>query len=243
MIERRRIPRWEINKRAWFKLEQAAEEEPCRVGDINYNGLGIFLTARLPENKRFHLGLRLSENCVLDVEACVAWRKPIDGVNHYGLYFLEIKDVDKNRIYCYIKRYCRALKEKLRQTQQAADAEVRDLKSGLTALNRRVFERFTVYLPARLLNPETGEEIAADAVDLSAKGMRLSSARELKPATPLEIWLDIPDREEPLYTRGKIVWSRPEGLGGFVAGVELEKAGLMDACHFMRKENNADNVN
>ena len=94
--------------------------------------------------------------------------------------------------------------------------------------DRRVFARIDTRLPVRFLDPSSGREGKAETVDISANGLALVSKEMLPVQTPFEMWLDIPDQHEPLYTRGKVVWSET-----FVekdqqrAGVRLEKAELM----------------
>lgn len=104
--------------------------------------------------------------------------------------------------------------------------------------DRRVFERINTKLPVKFLDPTNGREGRADTVDISANGLGfvtggfvnagLLANEKLSSMAPLEIWLDIPDHHEPLYTRGEVVWSQtlPEA-GQQRIGVRLEKAELM----------------
>ncbi|MDD4893845.1 MAG: PilZ domain-containing protein [Candidatus Omnitrophica bacterium] len=93
--------------------------------------------------------------------------------------------------------------------------------------DRRVFARINIRLPVKFLDPSSGKEGQADTTDISANGLGLIINESLPTTTPLEIWLGIPDKGEPLYTRGKVVWS--ESLPGSEnrVGVRLEKAELM----------------
>jgi len=94
--------------------------------------------------------------------------------------------------------------------------------------DRRVFERINTKMPLRFLNPINGREGMADTVDISANGLGLVTNGSLSAMTPLEMWLDIPDHREPLYTRGEVVWSEPlPDTGQQRVGVRLEKAELM----------------
>ncbi|MCX7661859.1 MAG: PilZ domain-containing protein [Candidatus Omnitrophica bacterium] len=54
--------------------------------------------------------------------------------------------------------------------------------------------------------------------------MGLITHEELKPQTPLELWVTIPGKREPFYTRGRVVWSKPISSEEYRVGVELEKA-------------------
>lgn len=94
--------------------------------------------------------------------------------------------------------------------------------------DRRIFERIKVKFPARFLDSTSGREGSADTVDVSANGLGLIIYEDLPDKTPLEMWLDIPDQRQPLYTRGEVVWTKDlaEGQGKHI-GVRLEKAELM----------------
>ena len=74
------------------------------------------------------------------------------------------------------------------------------------------------------MNQDTGKEGLASAQDVSAKGLSLTTNEELKLHTALEIWLQMKDKEEPLYTRGKVVWTKMLDVNNHKLGVELDKA-------------------
>jgi len=100
--------------------------------------------------------------------------------------------------------------------------------------DRRIFQRFSIRLPLRFIDLYSGKEGLGETQDVNAKGVGFKTGRELKVNTPVELWLDVPDRGEPLYTRGKISWARPEGVGEFKVGVALEKADLMGLSRILR---------
>jgi len=241
MNEYRRFTRWQINRQAKFRLEQAVEECFCQIRDINYKGAQIILNVKLPEDAVFRLNLKLSEECNFDAEVWVAWRKVVDGINHYGLYFNKIRDSDKDKIYNFICAYYpNDLKEKWWVGEQVVQPEeidivVKDytLESG-NMEDHRIFERFPVHCPARFLNLDNGNEGVAQTVDISAKGLGLATDQELVLHTPLEIWLEMPGKGEPLYLRGEVAWTKTEGLDNYHFGVQLEKATLMGISHFLR---------
>ena len=225
MSERRKFTRWQINRQAKFRLEQAVKEVFCQVKDINYKGAQVVLNVNLPEDAAFRLNLRLSETCNFDAEVWVAWRKIVDGVNHYGLYFSKIKDANKEKIYNFICTYYpNDLKEKWWVTEQTAESRQ----------DHRIFERFPVHYPVRFLNLDSGNEGAGKTVNVSAKGLGLATDKKLNLHTSLEIWLQMPDKGEPLYIRGKVAWIKAEGLANYHFGVELENAALMGISRFLR---------
>ncbi len=100
--------------------------------------------------------------------------------------------------------------------------------------DRRVFARIDTRLPVRFLDPTSGREGNADTVDISANGLGLVTQENLPVRTPLEMWLDIPDHHEPLYTRGEVVWSCAlADTDQRRVGVRLEKAELMGLARIL----------
>lgn len=233
MQERRKLARWQINRQAKLKLGFASQEIFCRVKDINYKGAQIILSAKLPEDAALKITLRLGEECTIDAEVWVAWRKIIDGVNHYGVYFSKIKDADKDKIYKVINIYYpKDLKQESLPEPVAAEAEKE--KGGEEMKDNRIFERFEKQFPARFIGMDSGKEGLAQTFDVSAKGLGLLTDQDLKSHTALEIWLDVPNSKDPLYTRGQVVWSRPEGRDSYRAGIELERADFMGVSRLLR---------
>ncbi|MFH1202602.1 MAG: PilZ domain-containing protein, partial [Candidatus Omnitrophota bacterium] len=100
--------------------------------------------------------------------------------------------------------------------------------------DRRVFARIDSRFPVRFLDSTSGQEGRADTIDISANGLGLLAQQNLSVRTPLEMWLDIPDQHEPLYTRGEVVWSGPfSEREGQRVGVRLEKAELMGLARIL----------
>ena len=100
--------------------------------------------------------------------------------------------------------------------------------------DRRVFERFAAKMSLRFLNLNTGKEGFAHTSDFSAKGLGLVTSHNVTPRSLLEIWVDIPDKGEPLYTRGEVVWAKCLAPEQYRMGVNLEKADLMGLSRVLR---------
>jgi hypothetical protein len=98
----------------------------------------------------------------------------------------------------------------------------------------RVFERFPVKLALRFLDLGSNREGQAQSLDICAKGIGISTNELLSPNSTVEMWLKIPDRGDPLYTRGEVVWSQMTGHNQFRSGVNLEKADLMGISRILR---------
>ncbi|MDD5281530.1 MAG: PilZ domain-containing protein [Candidatus Omnitrophica bacterium] len=229
MQEHRRYVRYQVKQQGRLKLEQLPGELPCQIKDISYKGARIVLNTKLPEDAALRINLRLYEDCTVDAEVWIAWHKVFNGVNHYGIYFDKIRDADKDKIYNFLNKYCHnEIKEKWWPDEKKLE------KGGDNMNDHRIFERFPVNISARYLNPDTGEEGLAKIQDVSAKGLGLSASEELRLPAALEIWLEMKNQGESLYTRGKVVWEKSEGVNNYKLGVELEKADLMGISRVLR---------
>ena len=100
--------------------------------------------------------------------------------------------------------------------------------------DRRLFERIPVERSLRFLAPRSNKAGLAQTQDISAQGIGLLTEKELLPRTPLEIWLHIPDKGEPLYTRGRVVWSKMVEPNRYKVGIGLEKVDLMGMSRVLR---------
>lgn len=100
--------------------------------------------------------------------------------------------------------------------------------------DKRIFARFPVNLQMRFLDLLSNQEGQARSVDVSAKGIGFTAATQLRPMTPVELWLKVPDKGDPLYTRGEVVWSEMIGPDTYRTGVNLERADLMGISRVLR---------
>lgn len=229
MKNRRRYTRWQINQQAKLKLAGAERFAPCLVKDINFSGAQISLRMKLPEDNFLKLSLVLSDEFILDIEAWVVWHKhSSDTMNTYALYFNKIKEEDKEKIYrfvynCFPQELAKTGKQEL--TMKKGDEAMQD---------RRIFARFPMKLPLRFIEGEAAQECTAETCDVSAKGIGLVTQQAFRPGVPLEMWLQMPDRNEPLYTRGEVVWSQMLEPNKYRTGIELEKAELMAMSRVFR---------
>jgi len=73
--------------------------------------------------------------------------------------------------------------------------------------DRRIFERISVDLSARLRDPFRQSISKVSCRDISAGGVGVISSQILLPKSSLEIWLDFGDRRESLHLYGKVSWS------------------------------------
>lgn len=229
MHELRTIPRWQIDRQGTLKIEQPSQESFCQIKDISYKGAKVTLNTKLPEDTALKISLQLSENHTIDAEVWVVWHKVINGANYYGLYFNRIRDVDKEEIFKFISAF---YPNDLRRKWWLG-VETEKEKGGEDMNDHRIFERFRKEFSVRFIGLD-GKESVAQTFDVSAKGLGLSTGQELESQANLEIWLDIPNSTDPLYTRGQVVWTKLAGAAGYRSGIELERADLMDMSRLLR---------
>lgn len=92
---------------------------------------------------------------------------------------------------------------------------------------RRMFERMPSRLSLRYSDLHSNKDGLAETHDISAQGIGLLISKKLLPHTPLEIWLQLPEKDEPLYIKGEVIWSNRIGKNNYIVGISLEKAELM----------------
>lgn len=92
---------------------------------------------------------------------------------------------------------------------------------------RRIFERIQLKLTLKFLEVTSNKGGLASTYDISAKGISIVTNQKILPDVSLGIWIQISNREESLYTRGKVIWSGKFGFSEYRAGVSLEKTELI----------------
>jgi hypothetical protein len=100
---------------------------------------------------------------------------------------------------------------------------------------RRMFERFRVDFPIKFVRKDDKKEGSGRVIDISASGGGLIvTAEELSPPVHLEMWLFIPDNHDPLYTNGRVIWSKKIEENLYRAGVEFDKVDFMGVSRALR---------
>jgi c-di-GMP-binding flagellar brake protein YcgR len=224
----RRFTRWKIKNEAKVRLEGAEAAIGCQINDISFSGLQLLVAQKLPRDVALKLNIILPDGNTLDVEVWVVWHKPIDGHNLYGLYFTKIKDQDKEKIYQFMRRYFPW------ELNKQWWKDVAEPKGGPEVEDRRIFARFAAKLNVKYLDLRSNREGKAQTVDVSAKGVGITSNEEVAVRTPVEMWFEMPNDGGLYYTRGEIVWTHHTGPGQHRAGVNLEKADLMGLSRVLR---------
>ena len=103
MDERRQIPRWTIDREADIMIAGHPGAVRGRVRDINGKGLQLSVPAAFPAEQPLHLRLIIDKVLDLEIEAESPWQARSAGEHRYGLRFTRIHDLDKERIYEYVR--------------------------------------------------------------------------------------------------------------------------------------------
>ncbi len=222
MANRRRYVRWQTDFEVKVKLDGALDFTDCRVMDLNFQGGQITTSLHFPRDSFFKIRLVFPGEVALDLEAWVAWEKIIDGYYVYGVYFSRIKDADKEKIYHFLSSNYK--QEFIKKWWQAAPEQEEEKFME----DRRIFQRFAVKLPVNFLNLDTSKEGTAVTSDISIKGVSIVAHENLLPRTLLELRIKLQDdKDGPIYMRGQVAWSKPQGNDRYQLGINLENANLV----------------
>lgn len=86
--------------------------------------------------------------------------------------------------------------------------------------------RFLITAPLTYSFLYANEFNDAQTQDISTRGIGFIAGKELKPSTPLEIWLNMPDDSQRIYIRAEVVWSDKIEQHKYRVGVSLKESGL-----------------
>jgi len=103
-------------------------------------------------------------------------------------------------------------------------------------LDRRIFERIPVKLPLRFLNLTPNKQGLAQTHDISGEGIGIEVDEKLLPHTYLEMQLQIPHSDVPIYTKGRVVWSENVQSNHYRVGISLEEVKLMKMWSIIRNK-------
>jgi hypothetical protein len=100
--------------------------------------------------------------------------------------------------------------------------------------DRRNFLRFARILDIKIINIETNREAKAKTHDISANGIGFLTDIPLEQDASLELWLYIPDSDEPVYTTGRVIWTNMVAPNVYRVGVSLDKIDFAGISRILR---------
>lgn len=103
--------------------------------------------------------------------------------------------------------------------------------------DRRIFERFPSRFSLKYINLNSNKEGLGHTNDVCANGLCINVPEELSSHNLLEIWLLLPNRNQPLYTRAEVIWSAMTRGKNYKVGLKLEKPDLMELSRVLKVTN------
>jgi c-di-GMP-binding flagellar brake protein YcgR len=100
--------------------------------------------------------------------------------------------------------------------------------------DRRSFLRLARILDLKIINLDTNTEGKAKTHDISATGMGFITDTPLNREANLELLLYIPDNQEPVYAKGRVVWTNMIAPNTYRVGVSLDKVDFVDISRVLR---------
>jgi len=107
MDERRKLPRWEVNKevKVWIPMTQGFSH--FVLEDIHLKGMRVSFNRKLPHEKTVRMSFDMDNNYeFIKVETQICWRVENEQRNCYGLSFSQINEEAKQKIDRYITANC-----------------------------------------------------------------------------------------------------------------------------------------
>lgn len=213
-----------MSRQAHIIWEGRDDFSTCQIKDINTQGLQLSLVHRLPIGRNFKFRIVVDDALDFEAKAAVSWHKSIGCIELYGLRFSDISESAQERIQWFANKDYPA-QAQLKKEENIMRSDGVTQNTGFS--DKRIFARFSKELPARFIDSYGNKEGFARTQDISAKGLGLLVNEEIRPNSSLEMWLTFADKDEPFYTRGKVVWSKMLKPDMYRIGVNLERADLM----------------
>ena len=85
--DHRYFPRWEVNNRVLFQMEDDLETLEGYTKDISCTGAQICVPQDLSLDQKLKLVIFLSKEDYVSVNGKIVWMKPMNGNNHLGIQF------------------------------------------------------------------------------------------------------------------------------------------------------------
>lgn len=97
-IEKRLALRWKIASPAKIRWQGSKEYLACEIRDLNMKGFSVAMTEKIPDTNA-RVELYFNDKFFFDIEVSVAWHKEVETKQIYGIRFLKIRDLDKEKIF------------------------------------------------------------------------------------------------------------------------------------------------
>ena len=102
------------------------------------------------------------------------------------------------------------------------------------SMERRKHLRYAIALPSKEIDLNSCREANSVTRDICEQGVGILLDRELPLDTPVDVCLEMPDNQEKICVRGKIVWVSAVAQNQYRAGICLDKFDLKPILLILR---------
>ena len=103
-------------------------------------------------------------------------------------------------------------------------------------IEKRSSPRFQINIPLICSESDSSREFHAFTRHISAQGLCAVSEQDLLPETCLDIRMQMPDNDERIYRKGRVVWSKKIN-SNYKIGIKLEEPKLNSTLLVLRTIN------
>ncbi len=90
-------------------------------------------------------------------------------------------------------------------------------------IEKRAYPRFPIGIPLSYPDTSLNDTIHTQTYDISTEGLSIIIDKELPVGSSLDICLHMPDTQEEIYRKGKVVWLKTVNPKKYRIGIKLEK--------------------
>jgi hypothetical protein len=87
LSDKRYFPRWEVQNRVIYHLEENPDNYEARTKDLSCAGACLISRKNNPLNQKVKLTIYLSASRAVSVEGKIVWSQPLDGAFELGVDF------------------------------------------------------------------------------------------------------------------------------------------------------------
>ncbi len=101
MKDKRYFPRWQVNNRVFYKLDNDDDFRECQSRDLSCAGACLFTEEDIPTDRQVKLTIHLSSGTSVEVEGRILRSDPIEGGHLAGVAFTNIGQKSQDTILKY----------------------------------------------------------------------------------------------------------------------------------------------
>ncbi len=102
MTELRSVPRWDVKKNTYVRMNEESESVGCFLEDLSLKGMRISFKQPLPIKRFIRMSLTLNQHEEIVVVADIRWSHTQEGTHTYGICFQHIESKHQDQIYQFL---------------------------------------------------------------------------------------------------------------------------------------------